>query len=171
HVVLSHCMIGDQVVIHPGTRIGQAGFGFAPGPSGAVRMLQLGRVLIKDRVELGANCTVDRGAFADTVIGAGTKTDNLVHIGHNVVIGANCVMVAQSGIGGSSTIGDGVVIGGNVGISDHVTVGAGARIASMSGVMRDVAPGETVMGYPAKPIKSFWREVATLGKLVKRPES
>ena len=168
-VVLGFCLIHDQVVIHPGTMIGQPGFGFAPGPTGLLRTPQLGRVVIHDRVELGANNTVDRGAFDDTVIGAGTKTDNLVHIGHSVIVGANCVFVAQSGVGGSTVIGDGVIIGGQVAISDHLTIGAGAKIASQSGVMRDVAPGETVMGYPAKPVKSFWREVATLSRLTKKP--
>jgi UDP-3-O-[3-hydroxymyristoyl] glucosamine N-acyltransferase len=168
NVVLGYCIIGDNVVIHPGTVIGQAGFGFAAGPRGATRIPQLGRVLIRDHVELGANCTVDRGAFDDTIIGVGTKTDNMVHIGHSVVLGANCIVVAQSGIAGSTTIGDGVIIGGQVAISDHLTIGAGARIASKSGVMRDVGPGETVMGYPAKPVKKFWREVATLARLTRK---
>jgi UDP-3-O-[3-hydroxymyristoyl] glucosamine N-acyltransferase len=166
NVVVTFAIVGDNVVVHHGVTIGSDGFGFAAGATGLVKFPQLGRVLIHDNVEIGANCTIDRGALGDTVIGAGTKFDNLVHIGHNVVVGRNCIIVAQAGIGGSSTVGDGVVIGGQVGIADHVTIGAGAQIAPQSGIMRDVAPGETVMGYPAKPIRRFWREIAALGKLV-----
>jgi UDP-3-O-[3-hydroxymyristoyl] glucosamine N-acyltransferase len=123
---------------------------------------------VHDDVEIGANCAIDRGALGDTVIGQGTKIDNLVQIGHNVVIGRHCVIVSQVGISGSCTIGDGAVLGGQVGLADHVSVGAGAQIAAHSGVMRDVAPKDTVMGYPAKPIRQFWREIAALGKLIKR---
>lgn len=165
---LLYCLIGERVIIHPGARIGQDGFGFYADPTGPKKVPQLGRVIIHDDVEIGANCTIDRGALPDTVIGRGCKLDNLVQIGHNVVLGNGCIVVAQAGIAGSCRIGDGVVLGGQVGLADHVTIGAGAQVASQSGVMRDVGPREVVMGYPAKPIRHFWREVAAIAKLVKR---
>lgn len=168
NVTLSHCLIGDRVILHPGVQIGQDGFGFAPGSSGLLKIPQLGRAIIESDVEIGANSCVDRGAMGDTVIGAGTKIDNLVQIGHNVRIGPHAVIVAQAGVAGSSRIGAGVLIGGQVAVSDHLTVGDGAQIAGKSGLIRDVAPGETVMGYPAKPIRQFWRELATLARLTKR---
>ena len=168
NVTLSHCLIGDRVIIHPGVQIGQDGFGFVPTAKGLAKIPQLGRVIIGDDVEIGANSCIDRGAAGDTVVGAGTKIDNLVQIGHNVRIGENCVLVAQSGIAGSCRIGAGVLIGGQTAVSDHVNVGDGAQIAGKSGVIRDVAPGETVMGYPAKPIRQFWREIAGLTRLTQR---
>ncbi|MDX2221416.1 MAG: UDP-3-O-(3-hydroxymyristoyl)glucosamine N-acyltransferase [Rhodospirillaceae bacterium] len=168
-VTLQYCLIGDGVLIHPGVRIGQDGFGFAPGAEGLMKIPQLGRVVIGNDVEIGANCTIDRGTLDDTVIGAGTKLDNLVHIAHNVVVGRNCILVAQSGVAGSTVIGDGAMIGPQVGVLDHLTIGPGARIAGQSGVMRDVNAGETVMGYPAKPIRQFWRELAALARLTRKP--
>ncbi len=168
NVTLSHCLIGDRVILHPGVQIGQDGFGFAPGPAGLLKIPQLGRAIIENDVEIGANSCIDRGAMADTLVGAGTKIDNLVQIGHNSRIGPHCVIVGQAGVAGSCRIGAGVLIGGQVAISDHVTVGDRAQIAGKSGVVRDVAPGETVMGYPAKPIRQFWRELATLARLTKR---
>jgi len=119
-------------------------------------------------VEIGANTTIDRGALEDTVIGDGTKIDNLVQVGHNTQIGRSCIITAQVGISGSCQIGDGVVIGGQGGLADHVTVGAGAKIAAKTGVMGSIAPGEVVMGYPAKPIRQFWREIATVSRLTRR---
>lgn len=168
NVTLSHCLIGDRVILHPGVQIGQDGFSFAPSEKGLLKMPQLGRVQIGNDVEIGANSCIDRGAIGDTVVGAGTKMDNLVHIGHNVRIGPSCVIVAQVGIAGSVTVGAGVMISGQTAISDHLTIGDRAQIAGKSGVMRDVAPGETVMGYPARPIRQFWRELATLARLTKR---
>ncbi|MHB1205082.1 MAG: UDP-3-O-(3-hydroxymyristoyl)glucosamine N-acyltransferase [Rhodospirillaceae bacterium] len=168
NVTLSHCLIGDRVILHPGVQIGQDGFGFVPTPAGLRKIPQLGRVIIGNDVEVGANTTVDRGAAGDTVIGAGTKIDNLVQIAHNVTIGENCVIVAQVGISGSCRIGAGVVIGGQSAVAGHITIGDGAQIAGKSGLMRDVGPGETVMGYPAKPIRQFWREIATLSRLARR---
>ena len=168
---LTHCVIGARCTIHPGVQIGQDGFGFVPGPTGLIKMPQLGRVIIGTDVEIGANCCIDRGALEDTVIGDGTKFDNLVQVGHNARIGRHCVFVAQSGVAGSCTIGDGVLVGGQVGIADHVTVGSGAQIAGQSGVMRDVAPKEVVMGTPARPIRQFWREIAALARLAKRDKS
>jgi UDP-3-O-[3-hydroxymyristoyl] glucosamine N-acyltransferase len=162
---LSHCLVGARVRIYPGVRIGQDGFGFAPDPTGHVKVPQLGRVIIGDDVEIGANCTIDRGAGPDTVIGAGTMIDNLVQIGHNVQIGRGCVLVAQSGISGSTRLGDFVMVGGQVGIIGHLTIGSGARVAGQSGVTRDLAPGETVMGSPAVPIRDHHRQVLLLRHL------
>lgn len=168
NVTLMFCIIGARAMIHPGVRIGQDGFGFVPTSSGLLKVPQLGRVVIHDEVEIGANTAIDRGALADTVIGAGTKIDNLVQIGHNVVIGRNCIIVSQVGISGSCRLGDGVVLGGQVGLADHLDIGDGAQAAAQSGLMRDVGRGEVVMGYPAKPVRQFWRETAALSRLTKR---
>jgi UDP-3-O-[3-hydroxymyristoyl] glucosamine N-acyltransferase len=168
NVSLSHCVIGDRVRILPGARIGQEGFGFALDPDGPVRVPQVGRVMIGDDVEIGANTTIDRGAGPDTVIGDGTMIDNLVQIGHNVVIGRCCVIVAQVGISGSTKLDDFVMIGGQGGLAGHLTVGKGARVAAHSGVFRDIGPGETVVGYPALPAKAFWRGVALLQRLTRK---
>jgi UDP-3-O-[3-hydroxymyristoyl] glucosamine N-acyltransferase len=158
-------LAGDRVIIHAGARIGQDGFGFAAGAAGPERMPQIGRVVIQDNVEVGANTTIDRGALSDTVIGENSKIDNLVQIAHNVRIGRNCLIAAQSGLSGSVTVGDGVVIGGGVGIADHRTIGAGAQLAAHSGVMHDVPPGEVWAGTPAEPMGAMMRGVATLRKL------
>lgn len=165
---LAICCIGNDVVIHPGVRIGQDGFGFVfDNVAGRHRKVpQLGRVMIGNDVEIGANTTVDRGALGDTIIGDGCRIDNQVQIGHNVRLGARCIVVSQVGISGSCTIGDDVVLAGQVGLADHVTVGPRAQVAAKSGVMRDIAPGEAVMGYPAKPIRAFWRETAAIGRLI-----
>ncbi len=168
NVTISHCRIGSRVRLYPGVRIGQDGFGFAPDPSGHVKIPQLGRVIIEDDVEIGANTTIDRGAGPDTIIGAGTMIDNLVQIGHNVQIGRGCVLVAQVGISGSTRLGDFVMIAGQGGLSGHLSIGSGARIGPQAGIMRDVAPGETVMGSPAVPVKEFFRQVATLQRLAKK---
>ncbi|MBY0510824.1 MAG: UDP-3-O-(3-hydroxymyristoyl)glucosamine N-acyltransferase [Rhodospirillaceae bacterium] len=168
NVTLSHCLIENRVIIHAGVQIGQDGFGFVPSKDGHRKVPQLGRVVVHDDVEIGANTTIDRGAAGDTVVGAGTKIDNLVQIGHNVQIGRRCIIVSQVGISGSCKIGDGAVIGGQAGFADHVTVGEGAQIAAKTGVMRDVGPGEIVMGYPARPIRQFWRDVAAVSRLTRR---
>jgi len=152
---LSHCIIGSRVRIYPGVRIGQDGFGFAPDPAAPVKVPQLGLVRIGDDVEIGANTAIDRGAGPDTVIGSGTMIDNLVQIGHNVQIGRGCVIVAQVGISGSTRLGDYVMIGGQGGLTGHLTIGDGARIGAQAGVLRDVKPGETVLGSPAIPIAEF----------------
>ena len=162
---LSHCFIGSRVVIYPGARIGQPGFGFAMSKRGFTKVPQLGRVIVEDDVEIGANSTIDRGSGPDTVIGAGTMIDNLVQIGHNVRVGKYCVLVAQSGVSGSTQIGDGAVLAGQSGLAGHLTIGKGARIGGQSGVMRDVADGATVMGSPAMPIKQYFRGYATLQRL------
>jgi UDP-3-O-[3-hydroxymyristoyl] glucosamine N-acyltransferase len=160
-----HTLIGNDVIIHPGCRIGQDGYGFLAGRDGLVKVPQTGRVLIQNSVEIGAGTTVDRGGLRDTVIGEGTKIDNLVQVGHNVVIGRNCIVVSQSGIAGSSTLGDGVVLGARVGVSDHATIGDGAQIAARSSVVGEVPPGVKWGGSPAKPIKQFFREIFELERL------
>jgi UDP-3-O-[3-hydroxymyristoyl] glucosamine N-acyltransferase len=168
NVTLSHCLIGRNCTLYPGVRIGQDGFGFAPDPAGHVKVPQLGRVILEDGVEIGANTTIDRGSGPDTVIGAGSMIDNLVQIGHNVVLGRGCVLVAQVGISGSTRLGDFVMAGGQAGFAGHLTIGAGARIAAKSGVMGDVAPGQTVTGYPALPGTEFFRAIAAARRLRRR---
>jgi UDP-3-O-[3-hydroxymyristoyl] glucosamine N-acyltransferase len=165
---IMHALIGDRVIIHPGCAIGQDGFGFVRGPRGAHKVPQVGRVIIQDDVEIGANSTIDRGAIRDTVIGEGTKVDNLVQIAHNVSIGRHCLLVAQVGISGSTTIEDGVIMGGQTGVADHVTVGAGAMLGAKTGVISDVPPGARWAGFPAKPRKQWLREAVTLERLAGR---
>lgn len=166
-VTIRAAFVGNGVIIHDGVRIGQDGFGFVPGAAGLEKVPQIGRVIIQDNVEIGANTTIDRGALSDTVIGEGTKIDNLVQVAHNVRVGRHTVIAAQTGISGSVTIGDMVMIGGNAGFTDHVTVGNGAQIAAGSGVMHDIPAGEKWGGAPAQPIRLWLREVAELRKLTK----
>jgi UDP-3-O-[3-hydroxymyristoyl] glucosamine N-acyltransferase len=167
HASVSHSLIGDRVYIYPGARIGQDGFGFAITAEGFHTVPQLGRVLIEDDVEVGANSTVDRGTLEDTVIGAGTRIDNLVQIGHNVHIGKACVLVAQSGIAGSTVLEDQVVLAAQAGVAGHLRVGTGARIGGQAGVMADVPPRADVVGAPAQPVKAFFKEVATIRRWVR----
>jgi UDP-3-O-[3-hydroxymyristoyl] glucosamine N-acyltransferase len=161
-------LIGNRVIIHPGARIGQDGFGFAMGAHGHLKVPQIGRVIIQDDVEIGANTTVDRGATRDTIIGEGTKIDNLVQIAHNVVIGRHCVIVSQTGIAGSVTLEDGVVLGGQVGMLGHLTIGAGAQIAASSNVANDVPRGARWGGTPAKPMREWMREIALVNQMATR---
>jgi UDP-3-O-[3-hydroxymyristoyl] glucosamine N-acyltransferase len=167
HASLSHALIGDRVYIYPGARIGQEGFGFAITPEGFHTVPQLGRVVIEDDVEIGANTTVDRGALEDTVIGAGTRIDNLVQIAHNVRIGRACVIVAQVGISGSSVLEDQVVLAGQTGVAGHLRIGAGSRIGAKSGIMADVPPRSEMVGAPAQPVKTFFKEIATIRRWVR----
>ncbi len=168
NVTISHAIIGDNVHIYTGARIGQDGFGFAIDPAGHVKVPQLGRVIIEDNVEIGANTTIDRGAGPDTVIGQGTWIDNLVQIGHNVEIGKGCIIVAQVGISGSAKIADYVAIGGQAGIAGHLTIGTGARIGAQSGVISDIEPMQECLGTPAMPKRHFFKQVATLNRLIKK---
>lgn len=167
---LTHALVGNHVTIHAGVAIGQDGFGFAMGKADHLKVPQIGRVIIQDAVEIGANTTIDRGALRDTVIGEGTKIDNLVQIGHNVVIGRHCIIVAQTGISGSAELGDFVALGGQVGVVGHVKIGAGAQIAASSNVRGDVPPGVRWGGTPAKPARLWFRELTLLRKLAERKD-
>lgn len=167
NATLMHALVGDRVYLHPGVRIGQDGFGFAMGPGGHLKVPQLGRVIIQNDVEIGANTTVDRGANRDTLIGEGTKIDNLVQIAHNVSVGRHCVIVSHVGVSGSTEIGDFVAIGGQAGLTGHLKIGAGAQIAAQAGVMNDIPAGERWGGSPAKPMREFMRDVATVARLSK----
>jgi UDP-3-O-[3-hydroxymyristoyl] glucosamine N-acyltransferase len=164
---VTHALIGDRVIIHPGCRIGQDGFGFQMGAAGHLKVPQIGRVIIQDDVEIGAGSTIDRGAIRDTIVGEGTKIDNLVQIGHNVVIGRHCVLVAQTGISGSSTLEDFVALGARVGVTNHVTIGEGAQIAAISIVGTDIPPGARWGGTPAKPVRQWLREMKMLERIAR----
>jgi UDP-3-O-[3-hydroxymyristoyl] glucosamine N-acyltransferase len=162
-----HALIGDRVIIHPGARIGQEGFGFLPSPRGHQKIPQNRRVIIQDDVEIGANATIDRGSTRDTIIGEGTKIDNLVQIAHNVSIGRHCLIAGQVGISGSARVGDFVMLGGQVGLADHVTIGTGASLGAQSGVMGEVPPGARWIGAPAQPVRDFMKGVAVLRRLAR----
>lgn len=164
---LACCLIGNAVIVHPGCRIGQDGYGFLPGADGHAKVPQTGRVIIQNDVEIGANTTIDRGALRDTVVGEGTKIDNLVQIAHNVVVGRRCLITSQVGIAGSVTLGEGVALGARVGINNHVTIGDGAQIAATSIVHDDVPPGARWGGTPAKPVKLWFREMMLLERMAR----
>ena len=162
---ITHALIGNGVIIHAGSTIGQDGFGFALSPRGHLKVPQIGRVIIQDNVEIGSGTAIDRGALNDTIIGEGTKIDNLVQIGHNAVIGRNCVIVGLVGISGSTVLEDFVVIGGQAGVAGHLRIGAGAQIAAGSGVVSSVPSGARWGGAPAKPVSDWARETALLKRL------
>jgi len=171
HVSVSHAMLGARVTLHPGARVGQEGFGFAVTEAGFVGVPQLGRVLIGDDVEVGANATIDRGSSQDTVIGAGSRLDNLVQIGHNVRLGRCCIVVAQAGISGSTELEDFVTVAAQAGLIGHIRIGRKARVGAQAGVMSDVEAGADVIGSPAMAFREFFRNVATLRRLSRRRPS
>lgn len=166
HVTVTHCVAGDRVTLNPGCRVGSEGFGFATTREGEhVTVPQLGRVLLGDGVEVGANSCIDRGSGNDTVIGPGTRLDDQVMIGHNVRTGRGCVLVAQSGISGSTVLGDFVIVAAQAGISGHLNIGSRARVGAKSGVLNDVPEGLDVFGFPAVPAREGLRVAAAMRKL------
>lgn len=162
-----HALVGNRVILHAGVRIGQDGFGFVMSARGHLKVPQLGRVVIQDDVEVGANTTIDRGSMRDTVIGEGAKIDNLVQIGHNVVIGRHCVLVSQTGVSGSTKLGDFAVTAGQAGLAGHLTVGAGAQLGAQAGLTTDIPAGERWAGTPAQPARDHWKQQALLRKLAR----
>lgn len=170
--VLDGCIVGDGCILHSCVVVGTDGFGYRPDPQGrgVVKIPHIGNVEIGAGVEIGANSCVDRAKFGSTIIGAGTKFDNLVHIAHGVRVGRGCLFAAQVGVAGSATIGDGVQIGGQVGVAEGLSVGRMARVGGQSGIMRDVPDGETWMGYPAVPMWEFLRHSPALKRLIERRE-
>lgn len=164
---LEYCDLGNDCEIHPGVRIGTRGFGFDMSPEGHLDVPQLGRVIVGNSVEIGANATVDRGAGPDTVIGDGCKIDNLVQIGHNVRMGRGCVVVAQAGVAGSTVLSDFVVLAAQSGVGGHLTIAPGTQLAARSGIMRDTEAGARLAGNPAIPAKEYFRQMAVLAKLTK----
>ena len=165
-VIRERCELGDRVILHPNVVIGADGFGYRPSTDprkpGLVKIPQIGTVRIGNDVEIGAGSCVDRAKFAATVIGDGTKIDNLCQIAHNCIVGRCCVIAGQAGLAGSVTLGDGVVVGGRTGIRDHITIGAGARIAGAAAVVEDVPAGASVAGYPAREARQALREYAAM---------
>lgn len=170
HASLSHALLGARVYVYPGARIGQEGFSFATTKTGFLSIPQLGRVVVEDDVEVGANTTIDRGSTRDTVIGAGTRIDNLVQIGHNVQVGRCCVIVAQVGIAGSTILEDFVQVGGQAAMAGHLRIGKGSQIGAQAGVISNLPAGSIVLGSPAQPRKEFFRQVATLKRMTRRPD-
>lgn len=170
-VVTDGMIIGHRVIIHAGAIIGSDGYGYVFDEGRHRKVLQVGRVEIHDDVEIGANSAIDRGALGSTIIGAGTKIDNLVHIAHNVIIGRHCLLMAQVGIAGSTRLGDYTVIASQSGLADHLTIGRQATVGAKSGVMRDIPDGGTVLGLPAMPAaktKRVWVAAPQLPEMLRR---
>lgn len=168
NATIENARVGSNCYIHSGVRIGQDGFGFAPSSTGIIKVKQLGRVIIEDQVEIGANTCIDRGAIEDTIIGFGTKIDNLVQIGHNCVIGKFCFICGQVGLAGSTIVEDGVMLGGQVGVAGHLKIGAGTKVAAQSGIMNDVEPKSILGGSPAMPIKDWHKASIMIRKMIGR---
>ena len=164
-VTYEETVIGDRVVVHSGVRLGSDGFGFTLVDDVHLKIPQVGRCVIEDDVEIGANATIDRGSLGDTVVGRGSKTDNLVHLAHNVKVGAGSLFAALVGVAGSTRIGKGVWMGGQVGVSDHLDIGDGARLAIATKLMRDVPGGQTVSGHPAREHREQLKKQANLSRL------
>ncbi|MFP4003546.1 MAG: UDP-3-O-(3-hydroxymyristoyl)glucosamine N-acyltransferase, partial [Alphaproteobacteria bacterium] len=168
NVTIVCALIGDRVIIHPSAAIGQDGFGFSMGAGGHTKIPQLGRVIIQDDVEIGAATTIDRGSADDTVIGEGTKIDNLVMVAHNCRIGRHCVLVGQVGLSGSTVLEDHVVLAGQAGIAGHLTIGEGAIVVARAGVSNSLPAGGVYGGQPAKPVNEWKRELAWLSVMTKK---
>lgn len=168
NVTIDCAYLGDHVVVHPGARIGTEGFGWLDHARTNRKIPQLGRVIVQDRVEIGANATIDRGALGDTVLGEGSKIDNLVQIGHNCRIGRNCLIAAQSGLSGTTILEDGVLMAGGSGTGGHLTIGAGSVVYGRAGVSKSWPPGSQLFGAPARDIKEYWREAARLRRLLNK---
>ncbi len=157
-VIIKNSIIGDRVVIQDGNKIGQKGFGFIPLKNKNMKFPHIGKVIIKDDVEIASGCTIDRGSVDDTTIGNNTYLDNQVHIAHNVRIGSNCMIAGQVGFAGSTIVGNNVSIGGQAGVSGHLKIGNNVKIGGGSGVVKDINDGQIVMGYPAVPLKEFLKK-------------
>lgn len=163
--IRERCSVGKRCIIHSGTVIGSDGFGFVPGAAGHVKIPQMGIVIIEDDVEIGANCTIDRGALGATRIGRGVKMDNLVHLAHNVQVGEYSLLVAQVGISGSTKLGKGVVLAGQVGVAGHLEVGDGVQVGAQSGIHHSIPAGQIVTGTPTRPQKEFLKQTSHIPKL------
>jgi UDP-3-O-[3-hydroxymyristoyl] glucosamine N-acyltransferase len=160
-------VVGDRVILHAGARLGVDGFGYVTGREGHEKLPHVGRCVVGDDVEIGANSTVDRGSVGDTTIGDGTKIDNLVHVGHNCRIGKRCLIMAQVGLAGSTVVEDEAILAGQAGLAGHLTVGSRARVGAQSGVIGDVPPGATISGYPARAHKDVMRAASALYRLAR----
>ncbi|MGN0929496.1 MAG: UDP-3-O-(3-hydroxymyristoyl)glucosamine N-acyltransferase [Alphaproteobacteria bacterium] len=168
NAVISHTIMGNNVKIGEGSCIGGDGFGWHSGAFGHIWVPQLGRVILEDNVDVGINSSIDRGAIDDTIIGSGTKIDNIIQIGHNCKIGKNCILAAMSGVAGSTIIEDWVLVGAAAGVSGHLRIGAGSQIGAGAGVIQNLAPKSVVSGYPAQPVGDFLKQSAMLRRMVKK---
>jgi UDP-3-O-[3-hydroxymyristoyl] glucosamine N-acyltransferase len=164
-VLYPRAVVGNRVTLHAGVRLASDGFGYVRTPAGHEKVPHIGRTIIEDDVEIGANTTIDRGSISDTTIGAGSKVDNLVHIGHNVRIGKRAIIMALVGIAGSTVVEDDVILAGQAGLCGHMTIGAGSRVLAQAGVIGDVPPGATYSGFPAREHRDVLRETAALRRL------